>query len=78
VVRLWLPTVEVSSNKTADRIRTVEKNDLTAIRKIITPPCTALMVERICYTIWHEVNWQLATWAYLQLLSATLCTAGLQ
>lgn len=65
VVRLWLPTVEVSSSKTADRIRTAEKNDRTAIRKIITLPRTALMVERICYTIWHEADWQLASMSLL-------------
>jgi hypothetical protein len=51
VVRLWLPTVEVSNSKTADKIKTVEKNDLATIRKITTSPHTVLTIQRICHNI---------------------------
>jgi hypothetical protein len=51
VVRLWLPTVEVSNSRTADKIKTVEKNDLATIRKITTSPHTVLTIQRICHNI---------------------------
>jgi hypothetical protein len=56
VVRLWLPTADVSSSRTADRIRTADRNALGAIRKIVTLRLCALTVHRISYTIRHEAN----------------------